>query len=262
MSLQISLPDTLCEFLREQMQMRGFASLDASAAYLLEQAQQLMPLRRTVQVDGQTYQLTRLTDWLETELWGTTIAVQPATGFQVAFSWRSELNLAETYAVCRHLFGERGRGFDDWKGGFAFPFALDPPRATRRPAYMFRVVNYRSGVSYDLRRIVESGDSRLENPIEYPPDEAEFSRQEIDTFTNFFVGFLEGSFEVLKASWNDQFLLEVESNLILYGFDGVRFFTRQFQSPTTYERTRNKLAQRLPTPGFYPVTRGIERLIW
>ena len=262
MTLQISLPDALCDFLHEQMQMRGLASLDASAAYLLEQAQQLMPLRRTVQVNGQTYHMTRLTDWLETELRGRTIAVQPASGFQVAFSWRSGLNLAETYAVCRHLFGERGMGFDDWKGGFVFPLALDPPRAARRPAYVFRVLNYRSGVSYDLRRIVESGDSRLENPIEYPPDETEFSRQEIDAFTDFFVGFLEGYFEVLKASWNEPFLLAVESNLILYGFDGVRFFTRQFESPTNFEKTRSKLAHRLPTPGFYPATRGIERLIW
>ena len=34
-----------------------------------------------------------------------------------------KLTLAETYALCRDLFGERGKGFDDWKGGFAFPVA-------------------------------------------------------------------------------------------------------------------------------------------
>jgi hypothetical protein len=46
-------------------------------------------------------------------------------------------------------------------------------------------------------------------------------------------------------------LLAVESNLILYGFDGDRFFTRQFQSPEDFAATRAKLAERLPTPGFY-----------
>jgi hypothetical protein len=262
MTIQISLPDTLQDFLQDQMQQRGLASLDACASYLLEQAQQIMPLRRTLEVDGRPYRLTRLTDSQDNDLWSRTIAIKPAAGFQVALSRSSKLNLAQIYAVCRHLFGERGRGFDDWKGGFVFPLALEVPRATRRPAYLLRVLNYRSGVRYDLLRLVEPGDERLENPIYYSPDEAEFSDEEIQAFTSFFIGFLEGYFETLKTRWNDRFLLAVESNLILYGFDGTKFFMRQYKSPTTFEKNLSTLAERLPNPGFYQATTGIERLLW
>jgi hypothetical protein len=75
--------------------------------------------------------------------------------------------------------------------------------------------------------------------------------KEINAFTTFFVGFLEGYRESLKIWWKDYFLLVVESNLILYGFDGEKFFTRRFHSPKTFERTRVALAKRLPAPGFY-----------
>ena len=50
--------------------------------------------------------------------------------------------------------------------------------------------------------------------------------------------------------WKDRFLLAIESNLILYGFDGKRFFTRRFKSPKAFEKTRVALTKRLPAPGF------------
>ena len=252
MTIPISLPDALRDFLEEEMQERGHESLDACVAFLLQQAQQIKPPCRTLEVDGQTYRLTRLSDSQDNDIWDLSIAIKDNLDFQIALSRSTDLNLAETYAVCRHLFGERGRGFDDWKGGFAFSLALDVPRAARRPAYLFRVVNYRGGVEYGLHRLVDPGDKRLKNPVYYPPDAAEFSRAKIDAFTTFFVGFLEGYFESLKNWWKDRFLLAVESNLILYGFDGEKFFTRQFDSPKKFEKTRVALAKRLPAPGFYP----------
>lgn len=251
MTISISLPDALRDFLEEEMQERGHESLEACAAFLLQQAQQFRGPRRTFLVDGQTYRLTRLSDSQENDSGESSIAIKESLDLQIALSRASDLDLAEIYAVCRHLFGERGRGFDDWKGGFAFPLALDVPRAPRRPAYLFRVVNYRSGVEYGLRRLVDPADKRLKNPVYYPPDAAEFSRAEIDAFTTFFVGFLEGYFEWVKTWWKDRFLLAVESNLILYGFDGEKFFTRRFKSPKTFEKARVALAKRLPTPGFY-----------
>ena len=226
------------------MQERSLESLDACAAFLLEQARQIRPPRRTFDIDGQMYRLTRLSDCQDDDALDSLIAIKDFFGFH-------DLDLAETYAVCRHLFGERGRGFDDWKGGFAFPLALDVPRAARRLAYVFRVVNHRSGVRYDLYRLVDPGDKRLWNPVYYRPVAAEFSRKEIDTFMTFFGGFLASQFESLKTSWNERFLLTVESNLILYGFDGEKFFTRQFHSHKAYDKTCGVLAKRLPTPGFY-----------
>ena len=244
MAISISLPDALRDFLKEEMQERSLESLDACAAFLLEQARQIRPPRRTFDIDGQMYRLTRLSDCQDDDALDSSIAIKDSFGFH-------DLDLAETYAVCRHLFGERGRGFDDWKGGFAFPFALDVPRAARRPAYVFRVVNYRGGVSYDLYRLVDPDDKRLENPVYYPPDAAEFSSEEIDAFMTFFAGFLDYHFESLKTWWNERFLLAVQSNLILYGFDGEEFFTRRFDSEKAFDKSHIALAKRLPTPGFY-----------
>ena len=55
----------------------------------------------------------------------------------------------------------------------------------------------------------------------------------------------------LTTWWKERFLLAVESNLILYGFDGEAFFTRQFDSPEEFKETRATLTKRLPMPGFY-----------
>lgn len=251
MTIPISLPDSLRDFLEEDMRQRGHESLDPCAAFLLERAQQMKPPRMTMEVDGQTYRLTRLSDSQYQDIWRSTIAIEEDLPFEFALSRSADLHLAETYAVCRHLFGERGRGFDDWKGGFAFPLGLEVPRAPRRPAYLFKVMNYRSGVEYCLRRLVDPSDKRLKEPVYYPPDAAEFSRAEINRFTSFFVGFLKGYFESLTTWWGDRFLLAVESNLILYGFDGEEFFTQRFDSPEEFKETRATLAKRLPTPGFY-----------
>jgi hypothetical protein len=67
----------------------------------------------------------------------------------------------------------------------------------------------------------------------------------------FFVGFLEGFSKSLTTFWKDLFLLAVESNLILYGFDGEEFFTRGFESSEEFEKTLAALAERLPAPRFY-----------
>ena len=134
MTIPISLPDSLRDFLEEEMQERGHESLDACAAFLLQQARQIRPPRRTFEVDGQTYRLTRLSDSQDHDIWRSSIAIEEDLDFQIALSRSADLDLAETYAVCRDLFGERGRGFDDWKGGFAFPLALEvpaPPAARR-----------------------------------------------------------------------------------------------------------------------------------
>jgi hypothetical protein len=45
--------------------------------------------------------------------------------------------------------------------------------------------------------------------------------------------------------------LIVESNLILYGFDGEQSFTRKFHSSQQFEEAGAALAERLPKPGYY-----------
>ena len=227
------------------------ADFDTPWKEALERPQPPGPPRRTFELDRRTYRLTRLSDGQDSQMRRSSIAIDADLPFEPASPRSGKLDLAETYAVCRHLFGERGKGFDDWKGGFAFPFALEVPVAARRPAYLLNVMNFRSGVQYNLRKLVDPSDERLQNPIYYPPDAAEFSGAEIHRFMAFFAGFLEGCFEALMSWWKDRFLLAVQSNLILYGFDGEEFFTRGFESSEEFEKTRATLAERLPAPGFY-----------
>jgi hypothetical protein len=164
MTVSVSLPDSLRNFLEEEMRERGHESLDACVTFLLERARRAKAPCRTIEVGGQTYRIRRLSD------------------SQCRDFWRSSIAIEEDY---------------------------------------------------------------------YPPDAAEFSREEINRFTAYFVGFLEGCFESLSTWWKDRFLLIVESNLILYGYDGEAFFTRRFDSAEEFERTRATLAERLPAPGFY-----------
>lgn len=78
-------------------------------------------------------------------------------------------------------------------------------------------------------------DRRRKDPVDYPADAAEFSGAESNRLTSFFEGLLEGYSESLATWWKEPFLLAVESNLILDGFDGEAILTRQFDSPEEFK---------------------------
>jgi len=251
MAIPISLPDSLRAFLEKEMCERGDENLDACAARLIERAKRIKPPHREFEIGGRTYRLVRLSDRQDYELHRRSILIDTTSALGFAPLGARKADLAETYAVCRRLFGERGRGFDDWKGDFAFPLALEVPGAARRPAYLLTVVNVRSGVECILRKLVDPTDERLKNPIYYPADPAEFPAADVHRFVNFFAEFVEGFAQSLAGWWKDRFLLSVQSNLIRYGFDGEQFFTRDFESSEVFKQARTTLAERLPTPGFY-----------
>ena len=95
-----------------------------------------------------------------------------------------------------------------------------------------------------------SGGPAAQNPIYYPADD-DFPAEDVERFLRFIAGFVEGFSKSLSAWWKDRFLLAVQSNLILYGFDGEQFFTRGFDSEEEFQRERTTLAECLPTPVFY-----------
>ncbi len=233
------------------MREQGHVSLDACAAFLLQDRQRFKPVRMTFNVRGQAYRLTRLTDYQNYRLRKCSIAIEEyfALDYEIARSGH-ELTLAETYAVCRDLFGERGKGFDEWKGGFAFPFALEVPRAARRPAYLFQVVNFRGSVEYRLRKLVDPNDERLKEPLYYPPDADEFPRKEITGFVCYFVGFLKGYCESLASRWTDCFFqsLTRSANMVLascrfsisgMSMSGIRLASSERRSQTTNARAKS-----------------------
>jgi hypothetical protein len=103
-----------------------------------------------------------------------------------------DLSLGELYACMKSLFGERGRGFDDWKGAFSFPLALEVPGTARRPPYVLNVINFRSGVEHRFRKVVDKSDPRLKTHAYYPPDPEEFPLTKMEFFMNYLVGFEKG----------------------------------------------------------------------
>jgi hypothetical protein len=58
------------------MREQGHVSLDACAAFLLQERQRFKPLRRTFNVRGQAYRLTRLTDYQNYRLRKCSIAIE------------------------------------------------------------------------------------------------------------------------------------------------------------------------------------------
>ncbi|MBI4603616.1 MAG: hypothetical protein HY721_16815 [Planctomycetes bacterium] len=201
---------------------------------------------------GGPYRLTRLTDLEYDYLRRKSIAIQEVSAFfEHDLCRSSRLSLGKFYASMKCLFGERGQMFDDWKGAFSFPLALEVPGAPRRPAYLLNVTDFRGGVEHRFRELVDRSDPRLENPVYYAPDPKVLSQDKIERFLAYLVGFQSGYYETAGRQRQETFLLSVESNHILYGFDGRRFFEKSIVSEKTFTRRRSQLAKHLPAPGFY-----------
>ncbi|HLK59080.1 MAG TPA: hypothetical protein VKU00_21140 [Chthonomonadaceae bacterium] len=149
---------------------------------------------------------------------------------------RGRMNFAETYLILKYLYGESGQCYDDYKGSFAFPFALDVIKRERSFHYLLRVHNFRSMLEFALRRRVDS--TAQIDPILHAPFEDEFSRQEINEFIAFFYGYLEGRMEILLTNGIQPppFLHRVQSNLILYGCLEGRFFEEHFDNQEEFEQ--------------------------
>jgi hypothetical protein len=209
--------------------------------------------RETLPLDvGGEYRLTRLSDGEFLDLKMSSIAIDEVSPLlEMGLRRALDMSLGEFYSSMKALFGERGRMFDDWKGAFSFPLAIEVPGAARRPAYVLNVIDFRGGVDHRFRKVVAGGDPRLKTHYYYPPDADEFSMDEMERFLSYFVAYQKGYYETASRHSQEPFLLCVESNFILYGFDGQEFFDEQFDSKESFTKRRAELEDRLPVPGFY-----------
>ena len=176
----------------------------------------------------------------------SSIAIDADLPFEPASPRSGKLDLAETYAVCRHLFGERGKGFDDWKGGFAFPFALEVPVAAR-PAYLLNVINFRSGVQYNLK-LVDPATNGCKTRFITPRTPPSFpARKFIGSwlFSPGSGGLFRSALCLVEGSFSGG---AIDTDLVRRG--GEEFFTRGFESSEEFEKTLATLADAFP-PGFY-----------
>src|SRR5689334_16330657 len=102
---------------------------------LRREIDRLDSLARTICLspEGLACRLTRLDDAGFANLLRRSLAIEEDYGFEVRFflalaERRDALNFAQAYLALRETAGESGRLFDDWKGSFSFPFALDVRR--------------------------------------------------------------------------------------------------------------------------------------
>jgi hypothetical protein len=73
----------------------------------------------------------------------------------------------------------------------------------------------------------------------------------MERFLSYFVGFQQGFYETAGRHLQKPFILSVDSNLILFGFDGKKFFEEEFESEVLYYKHRAELKKRLPTPRYF-----------
>jgi hypothetical protein len=245
--------------------MSKVADLVAAAAEL--NALQLKELRLEIQrleqrrtgnrwdLDGFAVGLTRLDDGEYIRLGRHSIAIADDGMFLIQLLYpvvsrqeeQGNLNIAEFHFVLEHVYGESGLHYDDYKGSFSFPFALDVIRADQTFPYLLNVHNHRSSLEFSLRKFV--GREGKVDHVVHPPLENEFGRKEINSFIAFFYDFLRGRLKCLLASGMQPtpFAHRVRSNLILYGYCDGRFFDQQFdREEEFYEAYRLLIAKVRP----------------
>ncbi len=246
----ITITETARKFLEKRCAEWGLANLEECLDQLIDQAIQDEPRKLTFKVDERTCVFRRLTDSQYREAGRTAIAFNDPHPISIYKIGKREFDLAQTYAACCSLFGERGRLFDDWKGGFSFPLTLEIEGISRKPAYLINVIDYRGGVDPRLKQTVAKDDPRLTTNQLYQHDDPELTTERFCKILFHLIGFLEGYAGTFP--WKTPFLLAVDSNNLLYGFSPTEgFFHRAFDEPEDYSRTRKELSVTLPAPIFY-----------
>lgn len=194
-----------------------------------------------LQQNGIDYHLWRLTDEEDYTLSQTSIPIASDLRFRLKFYFyrsRQEiaLNLAKFYVVFKHLFGESSRFFDKWKSSFYFPVFLHVRRENGEFPYFLHLYNHRGVVEFNLFRYYKTMAENEDRYVYRQPLKSELSRQEINNFICYFYGYLQGRFEAMKDSYNQEFLKRVDSNLILFGYKDGHFFEEHYNDLTTYQQ--------------------------
>jgi hypothetical protein len=164
------------------------------------------------------------------------------------------LNLAEFYVAFKEIFGESGSCFDDWKGAFAFPFEVAVFKEDAVYCYVLNVINWRDTVEFNFRKVLPPDERGFERAVIHPPFAAEFSTDEMNTLVAFLYGYVEGALRVIRRYYTDEFVRQVSSNLILFGFHQGRFFEEQYDDCAEFGAARKRLVQATGTPAGHGAT--------
>jgi hypothetical protein len=215
--------------------------------------------------EGARYRLVHLNDVEFMELRRLSLAIQEDSRFMLDFllSWscrNGALTVGKVYAALCHLTGPTGKSFDNYKGSFSFPFSLDVLQEGRSLPYLFEVRDFRGGLEFPIRKVVEVEDPRLREHRYHVPFADELSNEAINCLVAYWCAYVKGYWSRVKPFWQEPFVLAVESNHVLFGFAEGRFFEEQYESEDSFSSTcgryqetvrreRDALAARKPQTG-------------
>jgi hypothetical protein len=145
------------------------------------------------------------------------------------------LGLPQIYAALCMLTGPSGDLYDPWKGAFSFPFKLTVRRGERQLRYLLKLTSFRSMVEPILYRVQQPGETYSRTTY-HAPFEDELGKDDIAFVINFLRGYLGGFLPALRT-WTTPFVKEIQSNLILFGYDPTSstFFEQDYQEPEAYQ---------------------------
>ena len=191
--------------------------------------------------NGISYRLVRIDDRLYYRAHEHGVSIQDDYGFYLQLGLENEregggLGLAETYVALTLLLGESSEKYDDWKCSFSFPCLLEVNRNSGIFGYALHIVDIKGNVNYRLYKLLDKDDKRFDRRVIHAPFAEEFSRAEINHFIAFMTGYLEGYFSSVKQQWRRSFFRTVECERILYGYQGGRFFNRQYRTESGFRK--------------------------
>lgn len=149
-------------------------------------------------------------------------------------------SFSKMYATLKEIFGESGKGYDDWKGSFSFPFLIHFKKEEQEFSYLINIHNIRSSIEFKLAKLICADDGSFERGVFYHPFQ-DFPREEIKYFTNYLVGFLTGYFESAKGQFDEYFFKTVESNLVIFGCKDGCYFDNNYETEKEFREALQEL---------------------
>ncbi|MGH7173947.1 MAG: hypothetical protein ACRELF_06155 [Gemmataceae bacterium] len=187
---------------------------------------------------GMACRVIRLADGEFDELRRRSLAIQDPllTVYLMLCKQTAPLRLSQpaAYLTLKHLVGESGRWFDDYKCSFSFPFALDVERERQTSSYLFEVRNYGGGLEFPIRRVVDERDDRLAEQRVHEPFEEELGAEAIRVLVLRFVGRLMGVWEVIRKRRHEPFVQTVRKNLLVFGCHEGKVFEKWYEREGSY----------------------------
>ncbi len=165
---------------------------------------------------------------------GTPINLHPGPWICTSLVQR-DFGLPELYAALTAITGPTGEIYDSYKGSFAFPFKMTVRHDERVFKYLLHLMNFRSMVEPKVYRLDKNTEDAAFRSFHEPFVE-ELTIDDIAYVLSFLVGYLKG-YSRTMPKWTTPFVLEVQSNGILFGYDprSGKFFEEQYDTKEEYD---------------------------